>query len=72
MKKRRSVQSWRRKSVIIKIESSFRDRTCSWVRIVNGINKHVTEKSEEILVASVGERSTLQPVAKAGHDRHRP
>ena len=32
----------------IKIDSSFRDRTCSWVRIVNGINKYVTETSEEI------------------------
>ena len=30
----------------IVIESLFRDRTVSWVRIVNGINKHVTEKSE--------------------------
>ena len=43
----------------------FRDRTCSWVRIVNGINKYVIETSEEIPLASVGERSTGQPFAKA-------
>ena len=51
--------------VEIMIESLFRDRTVSWVRIVNGINKYVTETSEEIPVASVGERSTGKPVAKA-------
>ena len=50
----------------IKIESLFRDRTCSWIRIVNVINKYITVTSEEILVASVGGRSTRQPVAKAG------
>ena len=33
-----------------------RDRTISWVRIVNGINKYVTETSEEILVSSVADR----------------
>ena len=48
----------------IKIKSFFRDRTSSWVRIVNGINKYVAETSEEILVASVGKRSTGQPAAK--------
>ena len=31
----------------IMIESSFKDRTVSFVRIVNGINKHVTETSEQ-------------------------
>ena len=36
-----------------KIESLFRDKTCSWVRIVNGINTYVTETSEESPVASV-------------------
>ena len=40
----------------IKIESLFRDRTCSWVHSVNGINKYVTETSEEVLVASVGKK----------------
>ena len=47
------------------IESLFRDRTVSWVRIVNGINKYVTETSEEIPVASVGDRCTGKLVAKA-------
>ena len=37
---------------------------CPWVRIVNGINKYAKETSEEIHVASVGERSTGKPVAK--------
>ena len=48
----------------ITIESSFRDRTVSLVRIVNGINKYVTETSEEILVASVENGGTRKPVAK--------
>ena len=51
--------------VEIMIESFFRGKTCSWVRIVNGIIKYVTKTSEEILVVSVGERSLGQPVAKA-------
>ena len=54
-----------RYGVEIKIESWFRYRTCSWIRTVNGIKKYVTETSEEIPVASAGERSTGQPVAKA-------
>ena len=49
----------------IMTEFSFRDRTVSWVRIVNGINKNVTETSEEIIVASVENRGTGKPVAKA-------
>ena len=32
--------------VEIMLESLFRDRTVSWVRIVNGISKFVTETSE--------------------------
>ena len=47
------------------IESLFRDRTVSWVRIVNGINKYVSETSEEIPVTSVDNRGTGKPVAKA-------
>ena len=53
-----------RYGVEIKIESLFRDSTVSCVRIVNGINKYVTETSEEIPVASVGSRSTGKLVAK--------
>ena len=41
------------------------DRTVSGVRIVNGINKYVTETSEEIPVASVENRGTAKLVAKA-------
>ena len=54
-----------RYGVEIMIESLFRDRTVSWVRIVNRINKNVTETSEEMLVGSVGKMSTGKPVAKA-------
>ena len=35
------------------------------MRIVNGINKYVTETSEEILISSVENRRTGKPVAKA-------
>ena len=67
-----SVQCWMLWSDIIKdvkvlkikIESLFGDKN-SWVRIVKGINKFVTETSEEILVASVGGKSTGKLVAKA-------
>ena len=52
--------------VEIKIGSFVRDRrTVSWVRIVNGINKYVTATSEEVSVASVENRGTGKPVAKA-------
>ena len=54
-----------RYGVDIMIESLFRDRTVSWVRIVNGINEHVTETSVEIPVASVENRGTGKRVAKA-------
>ena len=39
--------------IAIMIEPSFRDQTVSWVRIVNGINKYVTETSEEMSTESV-------------------
>ena len=44
--------------------SLFGDGTCSWVMIVNGINKNVTETSEEIPVASFENRGTGNLVAK--------
>ena len=47
-----------RYGVEIMIESLFLDKTVSLVRIVNGINTYVTETSEDILVASVGDIST--------------
>ena len=54
-----------RYGVEIKIESPFGDKTCSWVRIVNGTNKYVTEMSDETHVENVGEKSTVKLVAKA-------
>ena len=54
-----------RYSVEIMIEYFFRDRTVSWVRIVNGINKYMTETSEQIPVASVENRVVGKPLAKA-------
>ena len=50
----------------IMIESLFRDQTVSWVRIVNGINKYVTETSEELPTENVDLFiSTGRLVAKA-------
>ena len=54
-----------RYGVEIMIESLSGDKTCSWVRIVNGINKYVTEMSEKTHVESIGEKSTGKLVAKA-------
>ena len=54
-----------RHSVKIMIDSLFRARTVSRVRIVNGINKYVTETTEEITVASVENGGTGKLVAKA-------
>ena len=47
------------------VESLFRDRIVSWVRIVNGIDKYVTETSETISLEHVEHRVTGKPVAKA-------
>ena len=50
----------------IMIESLFKDQTVSWVRIVNGINKYVTETSEEIPIENFQPfMSTGRSVAKA-------
>ena len=52
--------------VDIMIESLLKDQTVSWVRIVNGINKYVTETSEEIPIENVQWfTSTRGLVAKA-------
>ena len=55
----------RRYGIEIMVESLFRDRTVSWVRIVHGFDKYVAETSEEIPVASVENRGTRKLVAKA-------
>ena len=49
----------------IMIEPLFRDQTVSWVSIVNGINKFVTETSQEFPVGSVQLVRTGELVAKA-------
>ena len=49
----------------ILIVSLFRDGTASWVRIVNGIHKDVTEKSETISLENVEHRVTGKLVANA-------
>ena len=50
----------------IMTESLFRDQTVSWVRIVNDINKYVTETSDEISIENVDLFiSTGKLVAKA-------
>ena len=41
------------------------DETAAWVRIVNGINKYVTETSETISLENAEHRATGRPVAKA-------
>ena len=55
----------KRFGIEIMVESLFRDRTVSWVRIVNGINKFVTEASETIHLENVEHRVTGNFVAKA-------
>ena len=57
-----------RYGIEIMIESFFGDRTRSWVLIVNGIDKHVTEMTEgtqENRIDDIGD-STGKPVAEAG------
>ena len=54
-----------RYGIEIMIESLFRDRTVSWVRIANGINKYVTETSEERPTTSIENGCTGKHVAKA-------
>ena len=49
----------------IMIVSLFRDGTASWVRIVNGIYKYVTETLETISLENVEHRVSGKLVAKA-------
>ena len=55
----------KRYGIEIMLESSFRDRTVSDVRIVNGIDKYVKETSETISLENVEHRGTGKAVAKA-------
>ena len=54
-----------RYGIEVMIESLFRDRTVSWVRIVNGTNKYVTETSETISLENVEHTVTGKLVGKA-------
>ena len=47
----------------ILIESLFRDGIASWVRIVNGNNKYVTETSDFVPIESVGSSALGKPAA---------
>ena len=54
-----------RHGIKVMIECLFRNRTVSWVRMVNGINMYITETSETICLESVEHRVTGKLVAKA-------
>ena len=54
-----------RYGVEIMIESLFRYRTVSWVRIVSGIQKYVTETSQTISIESVEHGVTAKFVTKS-------
>ena len=54
-----------RYGIEVMIESLFRDRTVSCVRILNGVNKYVTETAETISLESVEHRVTGKLFAKA-------
>ena len=55
-------------TIEVLVQSLFQDRTASWVRIVNGVDKYVTEsmltKEEEDIASGI-------PIAKA-RPRHKP
>ena len=55
----------KRHGIEVMIESLFRDRTVSWVRIANGIDKYVTETSDITSLESFEHRVTGKLVAKA-------
>ena len=52
-----------RYSIEIQVRSLFQDRTASWVRIVNGVEKYVTGTTETIEDEEHG--ALGQPIAKA-------
>ena len=61
-----------RHGIEIMIESIFGDGTCSWVMIVNGINKYVTQMTEEPQedhIDYIGD-CTGKPVAKQDRNKH--
>ena len=52
-------------SKTLRYRNHGRDRTVSWVRMVNGTNKYVTETSETISLENVEHKVRREPVAKA-------
>ena len=59
------LTSSKRYGIEIVVDSLFRDTTVSWVRIVNEVNKYVTETSETTSLDYVEHRVTGKLVAKA-------
>ena len=52
-----------RYSIEIQVQSLFQDGTSSWVRIVNGVEKYVTETTETI--EDEEHRASGKPIAKS-------
>ena len=51
-----------RYSIEVLVQSLFQDRTASWVRIVNGVDKYVTES---VLTKEEEDEASEKPIAKA-------
>ena len=51
-----------RYSIDVQIPSLFEDNTASWVRIVNGVDKYVTES---MLTKKEEDIASVKPIAKA-------
>ena len=59
-----------RSGVEIMIKFLFGNKTCSWVRIVNGINKHVTERQKRFTLQVLERRVQGNLLRRLDHDRH--
>ena len=57
-----------RNSIEVLVQSLFKDRTASWVRIVNGFDKYVTES---MLTKEEEDIASVKPIAKA-RSRQKP
>ena len=55
----------KRYGVEIMIESLLGDKTASWVRVMTGKNKYVTEKAETIPIESIGNSFAREPAARS-------
>ena len=49
-------------TIEVLVKSLFQDRTASWVRIVNGVDKYVTES---MLTKEEEDIASVKPIAKA-------